>query len=192
MLREVPFGSDGDFSHDQAVNRINADLSNGLGNLVQRTLSFIFKNCDGIIVGGTPETVTNEDTEFLAKTSMKFLYESIAPLMDQQKFDRALEVIMQAVYAANAYIDREAPWTLRKNNELDRMNTVLYNLCMSMKSIAILLQPFMPVSASKILDQLNVPFNERSFDCTGNKIPMGAEIEKPEGIFPRIQPPEVA
>jgi methionyl-tRNA synthetase len=192
MLREVPFGSDGDFSHDQAVNRINADLSNGLGNLVQRTLSFIFKNCDGIIVGGTPETVTNEDTEFLAKTSMKFLYESIAPLMDQQKFDRALEVIMQAVYAANAYIDREAPWTLRKNNELDRMNTVLYNLCMSMKSIAILLQPFMPVSASKILDQLNVPFNERSFDCTGNKIPMGTEIEKPEGIFPRIQPPEVA
>jgi methionyl-tRNA synthetase len=192
MLREVPFGSDGDFSHDQAVNRINADLSNGLGNLVQRTLSFIYKNCDGIIVGATTQTVTSEDTEFLAKTSIKFLYESIAPLMDQQKFDRVLEVIMQAVYAANAYIDKEAPWTLRKNNELDRMNTVLYNLCMSMKSIAILLQPFMPVSASKILDQLNVPFNERSFNSIGNKIPIGTKIEKPEGIFPRIQPPEVA
>lgn len=191
MLREVPFGSDGDFSHDQAINRINADLANGLGNLVQRTLSFIYKNCDATIHGPVQDKLTQDDAEFLSKSSMKFLYEQVEPYMNQQRFDRALEVIMQAVYAANAYIDKEAPWALKKT-DIDRMNTVLYNLCISMKSIALLLQAFMPDSCAKILDQLSVPADERSFAFIGHEIPSGTKIPEPKGIFPRIQTAEKA
>lgn len=189
MLREVPFGSDGDFSHDQALARVNADLANGLGNLVQRTLSFIYKNCDGMIAPAVPETLNQDDADFLAKSSMKFLLDAVKPHMDNQRFDKALEVIMQAVYAANAYIDKEAPWSLKKT-DINRMQTVLYNLCISMKSIALILQAFMPVSAAKILDQLAVPNDQRGFSFISEPIPANTKIEKPEGIFPRLDKQE--
>lgn len=89
------------------------------------------------------------------------------------------------------HISTEAPWSLKKT-DTERMNTVLYNLCISMKSIALLLQPFMPQSCAKILDQLSVPGSERDFTFISHEIPVGTRIPEPKGIFPRIQPAEQA
>lgn len=183
VLREVPFGNDGDFSHTQAVHRINNDLANGLGNLAQRTLSMIQKNCDGKV----PERGDfNGDDKKLLDQAYDML-DLLRADLDQQRFHKALEGIWQVVIAGNTYIDAQAPWALKKT-DINRMNTVLYVLAETIRCLGLIVQPFMPASADKILDQLAVPADKRNFLCLSdvNALEPGISLPVPQGVFPRI------
>ncbi len=188
-MREVSHGSDGNFSHEQAVQRINADLANGLGNLAQRTLSMIFKNCDGQIP--TPGELTDEDKALLEKAYD--MVDVIRPLYDDMKINRALEYVWKVVAACDAYVDAQAPWTLKKTDEA-RMQTVLYVLAESIRCLAIIVQPVVPHSAPKILDQIGISDDARAFVniSADHILESGGTIDKPEGVFPRIVEGEAA
>jgi methionyl-tRNA synthetase len=183
LLREVPFGNDGDFSQQSMIARINSDLSNDLGNLCQRVLSFVYKN------GGQkipqPMNELPEDQRLLQNA--KDLIAKLREHFDSQEFNLALEKIWTVIGAANKYIDTQAPWALKKSNP-ERMNTVLYNLIEVLRYLAITTQPIIPKSANIMLDQLTVPANERSFKYLTStyKIKPGEKLEKPSPIFPRF------
>lgn len=183
LLREVPFGNDGDFSQKSLVTRMNSELANDLGNLVQRVMSFIYKHSDQKI----PEKgeFNQTDKEFLDK--IYGLLPKVRENIDKYAFHRALEVIWSGCNEANRYIDEQAPWVLRKE-DVARMGTVLYILAESIRNIALLLLPFMPESSNKILAQLNIDDNERNFENIGHQssLSSGMAIPKPEGIFPRF------
>ena len=183
LLREVPFGNDGDFSESGLVHRVNSDLSNDLGNLSQRVLSMIFKNCGAALP--TPGEFSEDDNTLLAK--MGGLLKQVRTAMEQQLCHRALEDIWVLVRAANSYVDHQAPWGLKKSDP-ERMNTVLYVLAESLRHTGILIQPFMPNSADKLLEQLGVPDDERDFSHLNKSscLVPGKTISQPEGIFPRI------
>ena len=183
LLREVPFGSDGDFSEAALIQRGNSDLANDLGNLAQRVLSMIHQNCEAALP--RPNAYIDSDNALLDHAHK--LLQQIRDSMEQQAFHEALEKLWALVRAANAYVDHQAPWSLKKTDPV-RMNTVLYVLAESLRHIAILIQPFMPNSASKVLDQLAVPLEARAFDSLGNNnsLTAGRVMPKPEGIFPRF------
>lgn len=184
VLREVPFGNDGNFAHEQAINRINSDLANGLGNLGQRTLSMIYKNCDGAI----PQygEFTAED-QALLKLAQEDMLVKVRSHMDKYQPHKALEEIMKVTSEANAYIDHQAPWGLKKTDP-ERMKTVLYVLAETIRCLILIMQPITPDSASKLLDQLVVDENARNFDAltASSALKPGTAIDKPEGVFPRI------
>lgn len=183
LMREIPFGNDGDFSRDAIKQRINSQLANELGNLVQRVLSMIVKNCDQKIP--TPGAYTPADTEF-AKGAEHIL-EEIRPLMvDQQAIQKALESIWKLVTHANRYVDTQAPWNLRKTDP-DRMNTVLYILADAIRQIGILIQPFMPEAGLKILDALDVNPDHRTFASYTKALVPQSPIQEPTPIFPRLE-----
>ncbi len=183
MLREVPFGNDGDFSDEQAVTRINAELANGLGNLAQRTLSMIFKNCDGTI----PEVTDFTDADNGLFTMIRDeLITHIRRELDVQKFHEALRYFKMAVDAANAYIDEQAPWKLKKEDP-ERMKVVLYTLAECIRCLGLVIQPFIPETSEKLLGQLKIADDARNFDALPVPLAGGLAIDKPEGIFPRIE-----
>lgn len=185
MLREVPFGNDGDFSDEQAVTRINAELANGLGNLAQRTLSMIHKNCDGKFPA---QGTLNGDDLALLKTTREELIGHVRRELDVQKFHEALRYFKMAVDAANGYIDEQAPWKLKKEDP-ERMHSVLYTLAESIRCLALIIQPFVPEASAKLLDQLKIGTDKRDFAAldASNAIIGGIEIDKPQGVFPRIE-----
>lgn len=190
IMREVPFGNDGDFSNDAAITRINADLSNGLGNLVQRTLTMITKNCDSCVPACG--ALTQEDKQLLALAHVQM--PAVArELVDELKFNRMLENIWTVVSAANSYIDHQAPWKLRKEDP-DRMKTVLYVLAETIRCLGLILQPVMPQSCEKILDLLNVEADKRMIshigEGEGDALESGHSLNAPAPIFPRIVVPE--
>ncbi len=182
LLREIPFGNDGDFSHRSMVQRINSDLANGLGNLAQRSLSMINKNCGEQVP--QPGPLTDADRALLA--SAHGLLAKLRPLMAEQAFHRALEAIWHVIGEGDRYIDEQAPWTLKKTDPA-RMATVLYVVVETVRHLAILLQPVMPHSTAKMLDQLAVPAGARSFAALGEggALKPGTKLPKPEGVFPR-------
>lgn len=184
LLREVPFGQDGDFSRANVLNRINNDLANGLGNLAQRTLSFIYKNCEGKIPA--PQAYIAEDEELLSK-AYDLVLAQVRDELDLQRFHKSLDAIWSLVDDANVYIDAQAPWTLKKTDAA-RMATVLYALVEVIRVLGILIQPYMPDSASALLDQLKVPPNQRDFTAIAREkaIAPGTMIDQPVGIFPRL------
>jgi len=183
LLREVPFGNDGDFSRQSMISRINSDLSNDLGNLFQRVLTFIYKNSDAQIPVAT-QLLTVDETLL---TTVYDLIDKLRLHFDSQEFHLALERIWAVVAAANKYIDEQAPWTLKKSNT-ERMGTVLYTLVEVLRCLAIILQPIMPKSSTEMLNQLNVPIDQRVFTSLtpAAKIRAGVSIEKPSPIFPRF------
>ena len=184
LLREVPFGNDGNFSHTLAANRVNAELANNLGNLVQRTLSMIAKNCDGKVP--TPGVFDAVDKELLEKSGQSLLVAARGEF-EKLQFSRAIEEIIQVSTAANLYIDAQAPWTLKKTDP-PRMATVLYVLAETIRNLGIIMQPFTPGAAKKILDQVAVPESERDFTFMGaaHDLKPGAPLPAPEGVFPRF------
>ncbi|NVJ99086.1 MAG: methionine--tRNA ligase [Alphaproteobacteria bacterium] len=185
LMREVPFGNDGDFSRKSFVLRCNSELANGIGNLSQRTLSMIHKNCDGAIP--QPAEFTSEDSKLLDDIAATL--DVVRSHMDKQAFNFALEAIWSQASAADSYISVQEPWKLKKTDP-ERMNTVLYVLADAIRQIAIMAQAIMPESMDKLLSQMNVV--ERGFDQIGdgNRIASGTEIPKPEGVFPRFELPD--
>ena len=186
-MAEVSFGKDGDFSHRKMIEKVNNNLANELGNLCQRTLSMVFKNCEKAV----PAEVgpyTPEDEALLA--AARGLHGQVAELMSVQAIYKYVQAVVTMVRDANKYIDEQAPWILRKTDP-ERMATVLYVILEVLRHVAILYQPIIPDSANKILDQLQVPEDERTFAHlkTGSVV-QGAPIAKPEGVFPRIEMPE--
>ncbi len=189
LMREIAHGQDGNFSHEQAVQRINADLANGIGNLAQRTLSMIYKNCDGKIPQPGAYTKDDETLRDSAYNGWKTMEQAVSAF----KFNDALASLWQIVAACDIYVDTQAPWKLKKENP-ERMQTVLYVLADAIRCLAIAMQPVVPDGAAKILDQLKVPQDERTFaHLTSAYAPKpGTTIDQPQGVFPRIVDEEAA
>lgn len=184
LMREVPFGNDGNFTNRLAIDRINSDLANGLGNLAQRSLSMIAKNCDGKV----PEKQSfTEDDNILLNQAHVVMLEEMRNYFNTMQFSKGIEAVWRVVHAANAYIDAQAPWTLKKT-DTERMQTVLYVLAETIRCLGIIVQPLMPESASKILDQLNIPEDKRGFEAISadHMLKSGDALPKPEGVFPRL------
>jgi methionyl-tRNA synthetase len=211
LMREVPFGNDGNFSRERMVNVINSELANNIGNLVQRTLSMINKNCDGKVPNN--KNLTTEDEWVLTYreifTKYKFTpqdgaikavgpnfpkslgtigFYNLRDAIAQQNFSNYFDQIMEIANSGNAYIDTKAPWKLKKENNINAMHAVLYVSSELIRVLAILLQAIMPNSASKILEQLAVPSNERTFKHLNAKYALkpGTPLPAPEPVFPRI------
>lgn len=179
----MPFGQDGSVSHEAIVSRIDNDLANDFGNLAQRVLSMINKNCDGTVP--EPGELQKKDTD---------LIEACENLLDNMRawiardigLTKCLTEMWRVIGDANRYVDGEAPWTLKKTDP-DRMKTVLFVLAETVRRLAILARPFMPDSASAMLDQLAAGEDARDFAAiTQARLKPGTTLPKPEGIFPRF------
>lgn len=182
LLREVPFGSDGDFSHRAMVNRVNGDLANDLGNLAQRVLSMVARNCGGRVP--EPGALDAADERLLGQA--RGLLSKVWIELEVQAFHKALEIIWSVIGEANRYVDEQAPWALRKTDP-QRMATVLYVLAETLRHLAILIQPVMPDAMARLLDQLAVPQGARDFAHLGpdHALAPDTELPRPEGLFPR-------
>jgi methionyl-tRNA synthetase len=184
LLREKPFGADGSMSHQAIVTRINVELANDLGNLAQRSLSLIARNCAGALPGRGSVTAEDAEMDALATALPDLLRERI----ERQEFHDALEEVWKMIRAANGYIDRQAPWALNKTDKA-RMATVLRVLADTVRVVATMLQPFMPQSMRRMLDQLGVPTNQRDFAALSAALPDGTALPAPQGVFPRYVEP---
>ena len=182
LMREVPFGNDGDFSNSQLINRINSDLANSYGNLFQRVISMIFKNCDEIIPI-RPNHFQDEDLELI--NSIRNSIQNYRSLIDEQKFDQFLKNIWLVISDANKYVDEQAPWSLKKNN-FKRMEIVLYTLIETIRQISIMLQPFVPKTSKLVLDHIQIPLNQRDIKSLELSFEGGIKISIPKPLFPRI------
>ena len=184
LMREVRFGNDGDFSRAALVRRANGDLANDLGNLAQRALSMIAKNCEAKVP--VPGELEAKEKNLLA-TIEGLLGESRVHL-EGQAIHAMLEAIWRQVAAVNGYFSAAEPWVLRKTDP-ERMNTVLWVAAEAVRRLAILIQPVMPDSMASLLDQLAVPEEQRSFADLGEGAALvpGTALPAPEAIFPRLE-----
>ena len=181
LLREVPFGNDGDFSDRALVSRLNTDLANGIGNLAQRTLSLVAKNCGGILPAAGPLQAADTALLDLARA----LPGVLAELFDRQALHEALDEIWRVIRAADFYIDQMAPWFLRRT-DLARMGHVLRVLAEAIRVVATVLQPFMPASMGRLLDQLGVAPGARDLASLAFPLEDEVALPAPQGIFPRL------
>ena len=181
LLREVPFGNDGDYSRAAMIHRSNADLANDYGNLAQRVLTLIQRNCGGAI----PERgeATAEDDGLLQAAAR--LGPELRSLMESQQMHAALRALWDVIRAANAYIDHAAPWALART-DLARCQTVLSVLLEVLRRVSIFSQPFVPVGAAAILDQLAVPVDRRNFGDADEGPAPGTPLDPPTAVFPRL------
>jgi methionyl-tRNA synthetase len=182
LLREVPFGQDGNYSREGIVQRINADLANDLGNLAQRSLAMIAKNCGSRVP--EPGDFTEADRTILASADGALA--KVTEAIDDFAIHRALEIIWALVADANRYFAGEEPWAHKKANP-KRMETILYVTAEVTRQIASLVQPVMPDSAGRLLDQLGVPADARNFAALGTKgrLKPGSQLPPPQPVFPR-------
>jgi methionyl-tRNA synthetase len=189
LLREVPFGQDGNYSHEAIVNRINADLANDLGNLAQRSLSMIGKNCGGQVP--QPGVFSAADLEILDEADG--LLASARSHMDSFALHALLADIWRIVADANRYFAAEEPWIKRKTDPA-RMNTVLYVTAEVLRTVAILAQPAMPAAMGKLLDLLGIDGEARTFAALGpeHRLRSGTPLPAPSAVFPRYVEPEMA
>ena len=186
-LREVPFGNDGTFSESALIARINADLANILGNLLNRTISMSYKYFDGIVL--EPSCKEEIDSDLIK--SISCLYKIVDEKMDELHISEAIDAIFDVLRKCNKYIDDTTPWILAKDEtKKDRLATVLYNLLESIRICAILLSPFMPTSVDKILYQLNTKVTSYDSCKKFGQIEINNQLNKPEPIFLRIDKKE--
>ena len=181
LLREVPYGQDGSFSREQIIQRINSELANDYGNLAQRVLSFIGKNVGAKVPTKGSYTADDEQMLGMAREALG----QVRTAFDNFAYHQALEAIWTVIRAANVYVDKQAPWSLRKTDPA-RMETVLYVLCEVVRRVAILTQPFMPNASQKLLGQLAVPANKRDFAALEMTLVEGTPLPTPQGVFPRF------
>jgi methionyl-tRNA synthetase len=193
LMREVPFGTDGDFSHAAMIHRINSDLANDLGNLLSRTLSMIVKYFDGLIP--TPSCLKEVD-QGLQEVSEK-VFPQLSKQMDDLTFNRALVSIWEIINATNKYVDETAPWSLAKEEkDRPRLATVLYEALEALRIIAFLLAAFMPSTSEKMWSQLGIEENlwEQNLKENGKwgGLKPGRRVVKPTPLFPRIDPSKIS
>jgi methionyl-tRNA synthetase len=186
-LREVPFGQDGSYSHEAIVGRLNADLANDLGNLAQRSLSMVSKNCEAKVPARGP--LAEEDEAILAQ-AYGLIAESRAAMADFQ-IHLMLNAVWRVVAETNRYFASQAPWALKKTDPA-RMETVLYVTAEVLRVIGILIQPVMPESGGKLLDLLAVAPEARDFAAAdaASALKSGTALPEPKGLFPRYVEPE--
>lgn len=186
LLREVPFGSDGVFSNEALINRINSDLANDLGNLVSRTVAMIDKYFEGVI----PEDRTSGEYDEDLKNTVMEMAKKVEDLMDKMQFNTALAEIWKAVSRTNKYIDETMPWVLAKDpSNNSRLAQVMFNLAESIRIVSILIQPFMVETPKKIWHQLGLRGEgvlAWESAKTWGGYPVGTAVNKGEVIFPRI------
>jgi len=191
LLREITLGMDGNFSRDALINRINADLANDLGNLLHRTLNMIGRFNGGVIESPDacqPVDPIDETLISLAKnTAMEY-----EKLMEKMDLNGAIKSVWVLISRANKYIDETGPWALAKDPaKKERLNTVLYNLVETLRIVAILISPFVPLTGPKIWEQLGLglPFASTTLQDAQQwgGIPAGTVVSKPVPIFPRIE-----
>ena len=186
LLREVPFGYDGDFSRDALIGRINSDLANGLGNLLSRTLTMIDRYCGGKI---PPSHSGVEEHENILQTAVKELVWEVDEQLPHLQFNRALELIWSVIQTTDQYLESQQPWKLaRDSSNRARLEQVLYRAAEALRHISYHLSSFMPHSAEEIARQLGLPSGVISHEqaTTWGKLLSGTEIRKGSGLFPRI------
>ena len=181
----MPFGQDGNYSHEAIINRINADLANDLGNLAQRSLTMINKQLGGLL--SKPGVFSDNDQAILAAADD--MIGAAREHMKTQQLHQVLNTVWAVVADANRYFAGEAPWALAKTDPA-RQKTVLYVTAEVVRQVAILTQPVMPDASSKLLDSLGVPQDERDFAALGTRIKAGATLPPPIGVFPRYVEPK--
>ena len=186
LLREVPFGSDGVFSNEALIQRINSDLANDLGNLLNRTVAMIDKYFGGSI----PEQREEGEFDSDLRDALAKLPQKVEELMDKFQFSTALAEIWKVISRTNKYIDETMPWVLAKSEESKpRLAAVMYNLAESLRIVSILIQPFMPETPAKLWEQLGIPGNTAvTWDSAKQwgGYPAVAVVKKAEALFPRI------
>jgi len=193
LLREVPFGLDGDFSHKALIGRLNSDLANNLGNLLNRTVNMMKKYFDGTI----PNSATQGDEDSVLESKAREVIDEVQKLYDELAFNKILQKIWELVDITNQYIDKTGPWNLSKTDEgKERLKTVMYNSAESLRVLGVLLFPFMPKSCESLMLQLGVEKSieeqgMRSLDNWGS-LPPGTKTQKAKQLFPRIEDKQAA
>ncbi len=189
LLREVPFGHDGDFSRDALIGRINAELANDLGNLLSRTMAMIERYAGGRVP--KPERGAGTELDRALQQTAEQLKDTVGVHLNNLEFSRALEAVWSLVKLGNQYIDKTAPWVLAKNPEdRPRLDTVLYNAAETLRFLCLFLHPVMPKAAEHIKQQLGLMLNFSkpllSSDIAWGDVLPGTEIVKGQPLFPRI------
>jgi methionyl-tRNA synthetase len=189
LLREVTFGQDGSYSSEAIVNRVNADLANSFGNLAQRTLSFIARNCDGILpFGGKGDPADDALLTLVSEVTRR----DVPAHFEGLQLSQGIEGWLKAVFACNQYIDSQAPWALRKSDP-ERMIAVLATLYVAIRDLAIVIAPVIPASSAKLLDAMGVPEGERDYAALEDAgsyerlAGSGFRLDLPTPIFPRLE-----
>jgi methionyl-tRNA synthetase len=191
LLREVTFGQDGSYSVEAIVNRVNADLANSFGNLAQRTLSFIAKNCGGVLPEGGKGDHADQELLALVAAATR---DEVPRAFEELALSHGIEAWLRAVFACNQYIDAQAPWALRKSNP-ERMQAVLATLYAAIRDLAIAILPVIPASAGRLLDQMGIAPEERTYAALADErrytrlAASGFRLQPPSPIFPRLEMP---
>jgi methionyl-tRNA synthetase len=191
LMREVTFGQDGSYSPEAIVNRVNAELANSFGNLAQRVLTQIVRNCDGRLpqIHGHTDA-DNSLFDLVCGAAGQAIPNAYADLA----LSKACELWIHAVFACNAYIDEQAPWALKKTDP-ERMQTVLATLYICIVILAVAIRPVIPASADKLLDSMGVDPQLRTFEAIQGHwysplAESGFRLEAPQPLFPRLELPE--
>ncbi len=190
FLREVAFGQDGSWSEEAIVTRCNAELANSFGNLAQRVLSMIFKNCDGALSIGR---------ELPADSALHMAVSQAVDVEMPQffinlQFTQGLDAWLRAVHACNQYVDEQAPWALKKTDP-DRMAIVLTTLFKALRALTIAIQPVIPAAAGRLFEQMGIPTDERDYkallevEWIVRLVQSGYRVQQPQGLFPRLELP---
>ena len=183
LLREIPFGQDGDYSRKSLVNRVNGELVNGLGNLVSRSLGMIERYLGGVV----PEPAESSESEKEIENFYRETAQQVHSDLEELAFNRALSRIWEFIALVNRYVDNTAPWKLAKQQEQgERLETVLWTLVESIRVISLLVYPFLPETARDIREKIGLSPEFGAEDAHWGGTKPGTAIKKGGNLFTRI------